>query len=131
MPLNATKCQISEGDLEATTCNQMIQLVSLPICFESSKLYKEREEQPEQISQVPYELVYNELEVSFQVLYDPSLDRLCDGINQLSAPLAGCKAQYQYGGDFPIPRHDSYPKPLYSCLIQLNNCVYMLHDPFV
>lgn len=43
-PPNATKCQILEEDLEAAACDQMIQAVSLPLYFESSKLFKEREE---------------------------------------------------------------------------------------
>lgn len=79
-----------------------------------------------QVIQVPFEPVCNELQVSFHVPCNPSTDRLNNGRNQLSSPLAGCKAQYQDVGDFQTPRHDSYPKPLYNCLNQLNNCVYML-----
>ena len=79
----------------------MIQVVSLLLCFESSELFKEREEQPMKIR------------------------------NQISSPLAGCKGQNQVESDFPIQRHDSYPKPLYNYLIPLKNHVYMLQDPFV
>ena len=68
------------------------------------------------ISQVPSGPVCNELQVSFQVLYDPFAGRLYDGINKLSFPLAGCKVQNQDVGDFQIQRHDSNPKPLYSSL---------------
>jgi len=158
-PQSAIECQISEGDLEAApydqriqvvsmplyfesselfeeegseaaACDQMIQGVSLPLCFKSSELFK-GEEQLVQISQVPFQPVCNELQVSFHILYDSSADSLCDGINQLSSPLAGYKAQDQDVGDFQTPRHDSYPNPLYNCLNHLNNCVYMLQDPFV
>ena len=83
------------------------------------------------IYQMPSQPVYNELQVSLHVLCNPSDDRLCDERNQCSSPLEGCKAQYQVVDDLPIPKHDSHPKPLYSCLNQLNNCVYMLQDPFV
>ena len=104
----------------------------LPLCFQSSELFKEeKEEQPVQISQVPSEPIFNELQVSLLVLRSPFADRLYDGINQLSSPLAGCKAQYQNVDDFPVPRHDSYPKPLYSCLNHLSNNVYMLQDPSI
>ena len=77
--------------------------------------------------------ICNILQESLQVLYNPSADRLVDGGKQNSSPLTGCKGQNQDGGDFPIPRHESYPKHLYSCLIRLKlkSCVYILQDPFV
>jgi len=84
-----------------------------------------------QICQVPSEPVCNKLHESFQVLYNPSADRLSDGGHQNSSPLAGCKGQNQVDSDFPLPRHESYPKHLYSCLVPPKNCVYSLQDPFV
>lgn len=83
------------------------------------------------ICQVPSKPVCNELQVSFQVRNNPLADRLNDGRNQNSSPLAGCKGQNQDGGDFLIPRHEGYPKHLYSCLIQPENYVCILQDPFV
>jgi len=128
---NAIEYQIAEEDLEAATCDQRIQVVSLPLCFESSELFKEKEEKHVQICQVPSDPVCNKLQESFQVLYNPSADRLNDGGHQNSSPLIGCKGQNQVDSDFPLPRHESYPKHLYSCLIRPNNGVYILQDPFV
>ena len=130
-PGDSTEYQIEEKDLKVVAYDQEVPDDSLPLCFQSSELFKEREEQQVQICLVPSEHVCNELQVSFQVLYDPSAGRLYDGINQLSSPLAGCKVQNQDVGDFPIQRHDSYPKHLYSCLIPPKNHVYILQDPFV
>lgn len=130
-PQSAIEYQIEEEDSEAATDDQMIQVDPLPLCFQSFELFKEEEEQQVPITQVPSGPVCNELQVSFQILYDPFAGRLYDGINKLSSPLAGCKVQNQDVGDFQIQGHDSNPKPLYSCLNQLSNCVYMLQDPFV
>lgn len=130
-PQSAIECQIEEEDLEAAADDQMIQVDPLPICFQSSELFEEKEEQLVQINQGPSGPVCNELQVSFQVWYDPSAGRLDDGINQCSSPLAGCKAHYQDAVGFQIQRHDSNPEPLYSSLIQLSNCIYMLQDPLV
>jgi len=79
-----------------------------------------------QICQVPSEPVCNKLQGSFHVLYNPLADKLNDGGKQASSSLTGYKGQNQDGGDFPIPRHESYPKHLYSCFIRLKNCVYIL-----
>jgi len=67
--------------LEAATYDQKIQVDSLPLCFESSELFKEKEEQRVQICQIPSEPVCNKLQESFQVLYNPSSDKLNDGRN--------------------------------------------------
>jgi len=130
-PQSAIECQIEEIDLEPAVYDQMTQVDSLPLCFQSSELFEEEEEKPVQIYQVSFEPVCNNLQVSFQVSYNPSADRPYDGINQCYSPLVGCRPQYQVVGDFQIPRHDSDPKPLYSSLIQLSNNVYMLQDPFL
>ena len=130
-PLNATEYQIVDEDLEVATYDQKIQVDSLLLCFESSELFKEKEEQHVQICQILSEPMRNKLQVSFHVLYNPSADRLNDRRNQNSSPVAGCKGQDQDDSDFPILRHEGYPKHLYNYLIQLNNCVYILQDPFV
>jgi len=130
-PQRAIEYQIEE-DLEATAYDQMIQEDPLPLCFQSSELFKEEEEEkPAQINQVPNELVCNELQVSFHVLHDASADKLNVEINQCSSPLEGCKVQYQIIDDFPIPKHNGCPKLLYSSLFQPKNCIYMLQDNFV
>ena len=41
---NAIEYQIVEEKLEAATYDQEVQVVSLPLCFESSELFKEKEE---------------------------------------------------------------------------------------
>jgi len=94
-PQNAAQYQIAEENLEATTYDQKIQVDSLPLCFESSELFKEKEEQHVHIYQVPSKPICNKLQESFQVLYSPSADRLNDGRNQNSSPLIGCKGQTQ------------------------------------
>lgn len=43
-PQNGTEYQIAKEDLEAATYNQKIQVDSLPLCFESSELFKQKEE---------------------------------------------------------------------------------------
>jgi len=74
---------------------------------------------------------YNKLQVSLQVLKNPLDGGLNDEVNQCSPLLEGCEAQYQVTDDLPIPKHDGCPKSLYSSLIQLSNCIYMLQDPLV
>jgi len=54
-PQTATKYQIAREDLEAATYDQKIQVVSLPLYFESSELFKEKEEHCVQICHVPSE----------------------------------------------------------------------------
>jgi len=99
-PQNATEHQIAEEDLEVATYDKKIQVDSLPLCFESSELFKEKEEQRVQIFQFRSEPICNKLQESLQVLYNPSADRLNDGRNQNSSPLTGSKGQNQDGNDF-------------------------------
>jgi len=99
-PQNATEYQIAEEDLEAATYDEKIQVDSLPLCSEPFELFKEKEKQCVQICQILSEPVCNKLQESFQVLYNPSADRLNDGRNKNSSPLTGCKGQNQDGNDF-------------------------------
>jgi len=145
--------------LKAGIDDQKIQVDSLPLCFESSELFKEKEEQLVEICQVPFEPMCNKVQESFQVLYDPTVDRLNDEINQNSSPLIDCESQKQddngfirhelqsvkispqrtvenihgdkYKGNISVSWHESYPEHLYSCLNRFKISVYIFQDPFV
>jgi len=42
-PQNATECHCLKEGSEAAACDQMIQVVSLPLCFKSSELFNGEE----------------------------------------------------------------------------------------
>jgi len=95
----------------------MIQADPPLICFQSSKLFEEKEEQLVQIRQVPSKPVHDNLQVSFQVWYDLPAGTLDDGMGQCFSPLTSCKADYQDAVGLQIQKHDHNPKPLNSSSI--------------
>lgn len=98
-PPNSIDFQIVDEDLEAETCDQMMQDDSIQLCFEEFQFLKEnfhnisneKDEDPVQSHEDALEPMRNGLQQYFEVFHDTIADVFDDIYSKIPSPLANCE----------------------------------------